>query len=99
MLNTFSEIARIYDLLRISIVLVGTNGLDNLIKKEPYIHDRFIECYRLKLVSEKEFPHLVQIWEEEILQLPVPSNPVEVIIKPQSLNFAKYFSQIPKLMV
>ena len=73
-LNTFSEIARIYDLLRISIVLVGTDGLDNLIKKEPYIHARFIECYRLKLVSEKEFPHLVQIWEEEILQLPVPSN-------------------------
>ena len=73
-LNTFSEIARIYDLLRISIVLVGTDGLDNLIKKEPYIHDRFIECYRLPLVSEKRFSELVKIWEEEVLRLPLPSN-------------------------
>ncbi|MGB3636503.1 MAG: TniB family NTP-binding protein [Rivularia sp. (in: cyanobacteria)] len=73
-LNTFSEIARIYDLLKISIVLVGTDGLDNLIKKEPYIHDRFIECYRLQLVSEKRFSELVQVWEDEVLCLPVPSN-------------------------
>lgn len=73
-INTFSEIARIYDLLKISIVLVGTNGLDNLVKKEPYIHDRFIECYRLPLVSETQFPELVQIWEDEILCLPLPSN-------------------------
>jgi hypothetical protein len=73
-LSTFSEIARIYDLLKVSIVLVGTDGLDNLIKKEPYIHDRFIECYRLHLVSEKKFPELVQIWEDEVLCLPVPSN-------------------------
>ncbi|MBD2357025.1 TniB family NTP-binding protein [Tolypothrix sp. FACHB-123] len=73
-LNTFSEIARIYDLLKIAIVLVGTDGLDNLIKKEPYIHDRFIECYRLQLVSEKKFAELVQIWEDEVLCLPVPSN-------------------------
>lgn len=73
-LSTFSEIARIYDLLKVSIVLVGTDGLDNLIKKEPYIHDRFIECYRLQLVSEKKFPELVQIWEDEVLCLPVPSN-------------------------
>lgn len=73
-LNTFSEIARIYDLLKISIVLVGTDGLDNLIKKEPYIHDRFIECYKLELVSENKFPELVQIWEDEVLCLPVPSN-------------------------
>ncbi|OUL33817.1 TniB family NTP-binding protein [Nostoc sp. 106C] len=73
-LNTFSEIARIYDLLKIAIVLVGTDGLDNLIKKEPYIHDRFIECYRLQLVSEKKFAELLQIWEDEVLCLPVPSN-------------------------
>lgn len=73
-LSTFSEIARIYDLLKISIVLVRTDGLDNLIKKESYIHDRFIECYRLKLVSAKKFPDLLQIWEDEVLRLPVPSN-------------------------
>ncbi|BCL38882.1 TniB family NTP-binding protein [Nostoc sp. MS1] len=74
-LNTFSEIARIYDLLKISIVLVGTDGLDNLIKREPYIHDRFIECYKLPLVeSEKKFTELVKIWEEEVLCLPLPSN-------------------------
>jgi DNA transposition AAA+ family ATPase len=73
-LNTFSEIARIYDLLNISIVLVGTDGLDNLIKRNEYIHDRFIECFRFDVVSEKKFPQMVEIWEKEIVQLPVPSN-------------------------
>ncbi len=73
-LNTFSEIARIYDLLKISIVLVGTDGLDNLIKKEPYIHDRFIECYKLQVVSENKFAELVQTWEDDVLCLPMPSN-------------------------
>ena len=73
-LSTFSEIARIYDLLKISIILVGTDGLDNLIKRNEYIHDRFIECFRFDVVSEKKFPQLVEIWEQEIVQLPVPSN-------------------------
>ncbi len=73
-LSTFSEIARIYDLLKISIVLVGTDGLDNLIKRESYIHERFIECYKLKEVSENKLPELIQIWEDEVLRLPVPSN-------------------------
>lgn len=76
-LKTFSEIARIYDLLKISIVLVGTDGLDNLVKRESYIHNRFIECYRLEVVSKKKFPELVQIWEDEVLNLPVPSNLTE----------------------
>lgn len=73
-LKTFSEIARIYDLYKISIVLVGTDSLDSLIKREEYIHDRFIECYRLKVLSENQFPQVVEIWEEQIVNLPVPSN-------------------------
>ncbi|MFB2835002.1 TniB family NTP-binding protein [Floridanema evergladense] len=73
-LKTFSEIARIYDLYKISIVLVGTDSLDSLIKREEYIHDRFIECYHLKVLSENQFPQVVEIWEEQIVNLPVPSN-------------------------
>ncbi|MBD1906339.1 TniB family NTP-binding protein [Funiculus sociatus GB2-A5] len=73
-LNTFSEIARIYDLLKISIILVGTDGLDNLIKRNEYIHDRFIECYRFDVISEKKFPKMVEIWEREVADLPLPSN-------------------------
>lgn len=73
-LKTFSEIARIYDLYKISIVLVGTDSLDSLIKREEYIHDRFIECYRLKVLSENQFSEVVQLWEEQLIKLPVPSN-------------------------
>ena len=73
-LKTLSEIARIHDLCRISMVLTGTDELDNLIKKKEYIHNRFIECYRLKPLTEKQFPQIVQIWEEDIVKLPVPSN-------------------------
>ncbi|MCT7984517.1 TniB family NTP-binding protein [Laspinema sp. A4] len=73
-LNTFSEIARIYDLVRLSIILVGTDELDSLIKRNEYVHDRFIECYRFGILSRQEFRDLVQVWEEEIIQLPVPSN-------------------------
>lgn len=73
-LSTFSEIARLYDLLKISIILVGTDGLDNLIKRNEYIHDRFVECYRFDVVSEKKFPQMVEIWETNIVDLPLPSN-------------------------
>ena len=73
-LKTFSEIARIYDLYKISIVLVGTDSLDSLIKREEYIHDRFIECYRLKVLSENQFSEVVQLWEDQLIKLPVPSN-------------------------
>lgn len=73
-LSTFSEIARLYDLLKISIILVGTDGLDNLIKRNEYIHDRFVECYRFDIVSEKKFPQMVEIWETNIVSLPLPSN-------------------------
>lgn len=73
-LSTFSEIARIYDLLKISIILVGTDGLDNLIKRNEYIHDRFVECYRFGVVSEKKFPNIVEMWEQDVANLPLPSN-------------------------
>lgn len=73
-LKTFSEIARIYDLYKITIVLVGTDSLDSLIKREEYIHDRFIECYRLKVLSENQFSEVVQLWEDQLIKLPVPSN-------------------------
>jgi DNA transposition AAA+ family ATPase len=98
-LNTFSEIARIYDLLNISIILVGTDGLDNLIKRNEYIHDRFIECFRFDVVSEKKFPQMVEIWEREIVQLPVPSNLTkQETLKPLYLKTGGKIGLLDKVM-
>ncbi|MEA5499174.1 TniB family NTP-binding protein [Limnoraphis robusta Tam1] len=81
-LKTLSEIARIHDICRISMVLTGTDELDNLIKKKEYIHRRFVECYRLKALTENQFPKVVQMWEDDIVKLPVPSN----LTKPETLR-------------
>lgn len=63
-------------------MLTGTDELDNLIKKREYIHRRFIECYRLKALTENQFPKVVQMWEDDIVKLPVPSN----LTKPETLR-------------
>jgi DNA transposition AAA+ family ATPase len=81
-LKTFSEIARIYDLNKISIILVGTAELDTLIKVNEFIYDRFKECYSFDILTPKEFKEIVEICENEIVKLPVPSN----LTQPDILN-------------
>jgi hypothetical protein len=73
-INALGELARIFNQLKISIILVGTEELDNLVKRKQYIHDRFMECYRFDVLKIGEFMQMVDTLEEQILQLPVPSN-------------------------
>jgi len=73
-LKTYSEVRRIYDKLNISIVLVGTDRLDAVIKRDEQVHDRFRTCYRFGVLSEKKFKEVLEIWEEDIVRLPLPSN-------------------------
>lgn len=73
-ISALGELARIFNQLKISIILVGTEELNNLVKRKEYIHDRFKKCYRFGVLSREEFYQMVETLEEQILQLPVPSN-------------------------
>ena len=73
-INALAELARIFNQLKISIILVGTQELDNLVKRKEYIQDRFKKCYRFDVLGRGEFEQMVGTLETEILQLPVPSN-------------------------
>ena len=73
-ISALGELARIFNQLKISIILIGTEELNNLVTRKEYIHDRFKKCYRFGVLSEGEVYGIVDRLEEEILQLPVPSN-------------------------
>ncbi len=73
-IDALGELARIFNQLKISIILVGTEKLNNLVTRKEYIHDRFKKCYRFKALTSTEFNLMIETLEEEILQLPVPSN-------------------------
>lgn len=72
--KTFAEVRDIFDKLEISVVLVGTDRLDTVIKRDEQVYNRFRACYRFGKLTGKEFEQVVMIWERDILRLPVPSN-------------------------
>ncbi|MEP0914771.1 TniB family NTP-binding protein [Leptolyngbya sp. GB1-A1] len=44
--KTFSEIRDIFDLLGIAVVLVGTDRLDAVVRRDEQVHNRFMACHR-----------------------------------------------------
>ncbi|MBF2056839.1 MAG: TniB family NTP-binding protein [Cyanobacterium sp. T60_A2020_053] len=72
--KTFAEIRDIFDHLNIAIVLVGTDRLDAVIKKDEQVYNRFRACYRFGKLGGEEFSRTVNIWEKQVLKLPVASN-------------------------
>ena len=72
--GTVSEIKDIFDHLNIAIVLVGTDRLDAVIKKDEQVYNRFRACYRFGKLSGEDFVRTVNIWEKQVLKLPVASN-------------------------
>ena len=58
----------------ISVVLVGTDRLDAVVKRDEQVHNRFRACHRFGKLSGSEFKDTVFIWEQNILKLPVASN-------------------------
>ncbi len=72
--KTFPDVRDIYDRLQISVVLVGTDRLDAVVKKDEQVYNRFRACHRFGKLSGNEFKEVVEIWEEDVLCLPVPSN-------------------------
>lgn len=72
--KTFADVRDIFDNLGISVVLVGTDRLDAVIKRDEQVYNRFRACYRFGKLQGNEFKDTVEIWEQDVLCLPVPSN-------------------------
>jgi DNA transposition AAA+ family ATPase len=72
--KTFAEVRDIFDKLEISVILVGTDRLDAVIKRDEQVYNRFRACHRFGKLSGEEFERTVKIWEQQVLRLPSPSN-------------------------
>lgn len=72
--KTFSEIRDIFDLLEISIVLVGTDRLDAVVRRDEQVYNRFMACHRFHRFDSQTLEDTTAIWEEYVLKLPQPSN-------------------------
>jgi DNA transposition AAA+ family ATPase len=56
--KTFSEIRDIFDLLGISVVLVGTDRLDVVVRRDEQVHNRFMTCHRFQRFDSRVRPLL-----------------------------------------
>jgi hypothetical protein len=72
--KTFAEVRDIFDKLEIAVILVGTDRLDAVMKRDEQVYNRFRACYRFGNLSGEDFKRTVEIWEKKVLQLPVASN-------------------------
>ncbi|MHC5779583.1 TniB family NTP-binding protein [Nostoc sp.] len=72
--KTFAEVRDIFDKLEIAVILVGTDRLDAVIKRDEQVYNRFRACHRFGKFSGEDFKRTVEIWEKQILKLPVASN-------------------------
>jgi DNA transposition AAA+ family ATPase len=70
----FSEARCIFDNLQISVILVGTRSLDNILMKDDRVSRRFRAGHYFEVLSGENFKQTVEIWEKQILKLPNPSN-------------------------
>ncbi|HEY9691564.1 MAG TPA: TniB family NTP-binding protein [Oculatellaceae cyanobacterium] len=72
--KTFADVRDIFDNLEISVVLVGTVRLEKVMTDDEQVCNRFSACYRYGKLSVEEFKKTVNIWENQVLKLPVSSN-------------------------
>lgn len=72
--KTLSEIRDIFDLLGICVVLVGTDRLDAVVRRDEQVHNRFMACHRFHRLDSQALEETTAIWEEYVLKLPHPSN-------------------------
>lgn len=72
--KTFSEIRDIFDLLHISVVLVGTDRLDAVVRRDEQVYNRFMACHRFHRMDSQALEETTAIWEAYVLKLPQPSH-------------------------
>jgi Bacterial TniB protein len=72
--KTFSEVRDIFDLLGISVVLVGTDWLDAVVRRDEQVYNRFIACHRFHRMDSPTLEVTTAVWEAYVLWLPQLSN-------------------------
>ncbi|BAY04724.1 hypothetical protein NIES19_39900 [Anabaena cylindrica PCC 7122] len=60
--KTFAEVRDIFDKLEIAVILVGTDRLDAVIKRDEQVYNRFRACHRFGKFSGEDFnPHSADV--------------------------------------
>jgi DNA transposition AAA+ family ATPase len=72
--KTFADVRDIFDKMEIAVVLVGTDRLDAVIKRDEQVYNRFRACHRFGKLAGEEFQRTIDVWEKQVLKLPVASN-------------------------
>lgn len=71
--KSFTELQDILDELQFSIVLVGTDRLEPVSRRDEQIYYRFIASHRYERLSGTQLVQTSAIWEKHVLRLPQPS--------------------------
>ncbi|NEQ20344.1 MAG: AAA family ATPase [Microcoleus sp. SIO2G3] len=96
--KTFSEIRDIFDLLHIAVVLVGTDRLDAVVRRDEQVYNRFMACHRFHRMDSQALEETTAIWEAYVLKLPQPSHltsaPMQKLLAASTRGYLGLLDQI-----
>lgn len=96
--KTFSEVRDIFDMLHIAVVLVGTDRLDAVIRRDEQVYYRFMACHRFHRMDSQALEETTAIWEEYVLKLPgrshLTSAPMQKILAASTRGYLGLLDQI-----
>lgn len=73
--KTFADVRDISDVLKVSVILVGTEEqLVPVVKRDEQLYGRFRSTYRLEPIPHQGLQNVVEIWERDVLALPESSD-------------------------
>lgn len=72
--KTFSDLRDILDGLQLAVVLVGTDRLEAVMRRDEQVLRRFIASHRYDRLSSSQLVETSAIWEMHVLKLPQPSH-------------------------
>ncbi|XHL98492.1 MAG: TniB family NTP-binding protein [Microcoleus anatoxicus] len=64
--KTFVQVRDIFDKLEMPMILVGTDRLDAVIKRDEQVYNRFRSSHRFGKLSGEEFKRTVKVWENPV---------------------------------
>lgn len=71
--KTFSDVRDLFDRLEIAVVLVGTDRLDAVIRRDEQVLGRFLACHRFRPLASAQLVTTTAIWEAQVLKMPQAS--------------------------
>jgi DNA transposition AAA+ family ATPase len=66
--QAMTELVKIFDDLRLPVVMAGINDLDRVLDYKGYehIYNTFLEAYNFRALSESEVESVTSGWEEQV---------------------------------